>query len=100
MPEWHSFVLPHTGTRHILASNKDQKTLKFPRSPEFHATATCGRSIYLRDGDLRDHDDYLEVDVLRGDDEHTLLVPSGWCCTCVKHACTSKVKRILTAESP
>lgn len=100
MPEWYSFEMPHTGTEHILKSDPDQKTLRFPESPEFHATATCGRSIYLREGDLTKHDELLELDLLRGDEEDTLLVPQGWCVTCAKHASKSKVKRILTADTP
>lgn len=48
-----TFTHPETGTRHLLESNPNQKTLKVPDSFEFPATSRCGNArLMLRMGDL------------------------------------------------
>lgn len=58
-----AFRNPHTGTLHLLKTRMDQKTLKYPDSPEFHARSYCGVARFqMREGDIEDVDAVLDPD--------------------------------------
>lgn len=70
-----AFRYPSTGTRHLLKSDPEQATLRYPESDEFSARAYCGVEVKLRDGDLGEFPTVVDAD------EHP-----GACRLCLMHA--------------
>lgn len=56
-----AFEYPPTGTRHLLKSDPEQATLRYPESDEFSARAYCGVEVKLRDGDLESFPTTVDV---------------------------------------